>query len=1238
MSFVHLHTRSDYSVLQSTLTTQKLVEQAYDFQMPGIALTDVDNLFGAIEFFTQAQKMPPLKNGQTFNPIIGTEINVASLVGSTRNEESEGEFYKLVLIAENLRGYKNICKLSTASYTKEIPSSARARNLMGKPFVTISDLEEHQEGIIVLTAGAGGELFRYALNAEDGSGSGIQYALSACGILKDVFGSGQVFVELQSHNYEEERIANRALLEIAKKAELPLVATNQVCYLETTDRQNWDTLFSIGEKSTLRMGGGYDSSLQTTSVSPSTKTSPDGNQEQQNTQNFLLGDNYHLRSPQEMEMLFSNIPEAIKSTLVINERARVNIIDNEKHMPVIDLGGQSPEEYLRGEANVRLKEKFSALPTDQFQEYQQRLDFEFSIIEKMNFASYFIIVADFIAYARKENIMVGAGRGSAAGSLISYMMGITSLDPIAYGLYFERFLNPERISFPDIDIDFQDDRRDEVIDYVRRRYGEDNVAQIITFGRLKAKAVFKDVARVFGIDFETSNRISSLIRTNLTDTEGAKKTSSSYLEFNYQYNIDFASIINSNPILKHVYEQSIRLENLVRQTGIHAAGVVIADKPLSDYIPLSKSSDDIWVTQYDGSYLESSCGLLKIDFLGIKTLTVLQKCVDDVKRLHNIDINIAEPPLDDKKSFSMFAKGLTAGVFQFESDGMTAYLKDLIPEDLKELTAMNALYRPGPMAWIPVYISKKHGRVPEFSNDKNKNAFNRLEHICANHSGLRAVLEETRGIPFYQEQIMEICKVYAGFTLGEADNVRKAMGKKDKLLIQKSQENFISGAVGLENSEEDAQFLYDEIIIPFAGYGFNKSHSACYAYLAYQTAYLKANHSISFMTALLNSELEKNDTDKIGRYLNECFLMQVEVYPPDINYSNAHFTSTKDHIVYGLAAIKNIGVNVAEVIVKERKENGSYRDPIDFMLRHPTERVSKQVIEALIKSSCFDYTNFSAEKWMSVIGELHNRLDDERNQKSVGQLNLFQPTENNDDIYQNLKKLPTIKKEAARLEKESLGFSLRYEPLLQYREQISKISTIDTSQLDGVERRGVLGCIVRRANVFNDRNNKPMGKLVVNDGKNNVTLLAFSTIWGKVVDTFPEEVRVLHNDGIAEWLVDKPFRVRVQLKKSRTSTNQLDYFLEAMEIIEEEDIASNKPGTLWIKLSSEEHDERSLAELHTILQDHPGKYPVRLVMDDSGQQRVLNLGLATQVSPSFKKKLLDLEIVEKFKVAEQISD
>lgn len=1208
MSFVHLHTRSEYSFLLSTITLEKLVTQAHAYQMPGIALTDIGCLHGAIEFFSLVKKLPTLKNGSEFNPIIGMTVNMTPISRSSHQEK----LFQLVLIAENMEGYRNLCQLSTISHNRLIPNNHQSLHLdlvqIGKPYTNLEEILQYSRGCIVLTSWNQGELFNLILN------NLYEESINFLRLLSDGFGRDNIFIEIQNHNYDEEKIVSQALPEIAAKVDLPIVATNQVSYLHENDRLSWDIFYSIGDKKNLIV---------------------ENNQVKPGQIQTLPGSGYYLRSPQEMEMIFTHLPQALQNTLVINKRCRVNIIEEERHMPFFPLEGKTPGQYLRDEAHRRLKEKCPSDP-----KYTNRLDYELSVIEKMDFASYFIIVADLINYARSQNIMVGTGRGSAAGSLISYVMGITSLDPIVYGLYFERFLNPERISFPDIDIDFQDDRRDEVIEYVRERYGREHVAHIVSFSKLKSKAIFKDVARVFGIDFETTNKISKLIKTKLTDEEDEKRAGASYLEFNYHHNNDFASIVNSNQIFRVIYEHSLKLENLTRQTSIHPAGIVIADKPLVQYVPLIKANDGNWATQFDGSYLESHCGLLKIDFLGIVTLTVLQKCVDDVKRLKNEAINIDHPPLQDKKAFSIFSQGLTAGIFQFESPGMTAYLKELMPDDLKELTAMNALYRPGPMAWIPVYIAKKHNRAPYFVSDKAKRDFNRLEEICDRHQGLNEVLSETRGIPFYQEQIMEICKIYASFTLGAADNVRKAMGKKDKNLIQRLRKDFIEGATKNNHPKDDAEFLYDEIIIPFAGYGFNKSHSACYAYLAYQTAYLKAHYPTLFMISLLNSELSRSDTQKaISKYLNECFFMDIEVYPPDINNSSATFISQKNHIIYGLAGIKNIGFSASKAIVKEREAHGPYQDPIDFLLRHSSEKVGKQIAEALIKAGCFNFTGYSSERWFSILGEIQKRLEEQRVHRQFGQMNLFQESgiDFNIDLYAKIKNTTDNRSEAVRLEKEILGFNLRYEPTILYRQQIQRATDLDISISTSRDRIGHLGAVIKEISLFQDRNGKDMARLIINDGKQKHTVICFNGNWKKVKQKLPEAIREKDNLEISTWLTDKVVRLKLLVRSDRNNSDQTNLILDGLDCLDEE--VQDIPKTVWIRLTSHQlFNDNSLTNLKKVIENNPGPYPVRLVMVEKRGDRSITLKKRVKDTPTFKLDISQIDIVESIKVIEEVID
>ncbi|BBM89029.1 DNA polymerase III subunit alpha [Spirochaetota bacterium] len=963
MDFVHIHTHSDYSCLQSLASVAKLVERCSTYNMPGMALTDIGNLYGAMEFFELASRAK-------INPIIGSEFYIQSNHFKETNEttrlsraKNRGKMrsinedlnmpfgvYRVILLAETDEGYKNLIQLSTLSYDQTIRKF---------PTITFEQLSKYKAGLICISGGRGSELFDTLKR------NNIASAKTIATEYLQIFGKDHYFLEIEDHNHDSYRVVTQATIELSEKLQLPLIACNEVHYLDKEDWYSHEVMLCIANQHLITTKKGIG----------------------RNKHSYLVGTGYHFKSEQEMAVHFEHVPAALKNTLRINDRCRINIRDKTFHMPKFTIPDDNdPATYIENIVAAKLKLLFKDEEVPDL--YWDRVRDELEVINSMGFAEYFLIVADIINAARERSILVGPGRGSIVGSLVGYVLGITDLDPIHYDLLFERFLTKGRVSMPDIDIDFQDDRRDEVIEYIRMKYGMENTCQIITYGRLKARAVFKDVSRVFNIDFQTSNRLSTLISSyGAADDDGSDSQPLSSLQVSYENSNELKNQIFASEQLKQVYLHSLKLENLIRQTSIHAAGVVIADKPLHNYIPLTKNEEDSAVSQYDGRFLESHCGLLKMDILGLRALSLIQNAVAEIRRCENEALDWREFPLNDSRTFQFFTKGMTVGIFQFESEGMTRYLQELRPHSVEELTAMNALYRPGPLAWIPVYIARKHGRAPTFQNSADRDRYLALEKLCDRFDLLSKVLAPTKYIPVFQEQIMQICRVFAGFSLAEADSIRKAMGKKDRNLIASFRKKFIDGAMRLKHKEADAVFLYDEIIEAFAGYGFNKSHAAGYAILAYRVAYIKANFPAYFIAAFLNSEINSLREAKMRRVFQECSFNKITILPPDINTATTFFQNRNGTISFAFNAIKGISKHTAQAIVAEREKGlfTSFSHFLSRMTRYvetlPEEQhrsiFTKQTVEALIKAQCFDslYTPTCIEK-NTPTNKLTNTLTD----------------------------------------------------------------------------------------------------------------------------------------------------------------------------------------------------------------------------------------------------------------------
>ncbi len=1212
MSFVHLNCYSDYSLLHSTLAIDKLIGGAHRLGQPAIALTDKNNLFGVMEFIEKLERLPDLEKGGRLKGIVGVELSIKRIIQAGENfskvSAKHPATHPLVLLAENNTGYHNLVALVSKSY-------ANTNNKNPQPQVDFAFLQQHREGIIILCGGMESEVAFWTQKNE------LKKVDEYLALMSGSFSSNYFYVQIQNHHHPEEAKVNKIIEDRAKANDIPLVATNQVCYLNKEDAGSYEVLLAIGEKRTVDME----------------QVLEPGNT---NVHSKILGSGYHLKTKEEMLSDFPHSEAAILNSLQISERCHVDIIDKKIHIPsaqeIFNIKDKTSEEILIEQSKERLKQKGLTSPV-----YLERLDYELSVIMKMGFPDYFLIVADFVAQAKAQGIFVGVGRGSAAGSLVSYVLDITSIDPIRYGLLFERFLNPERRSMPDIDIDFQEDRRGEVVEYIKKKYGEEKVAQIITFGKLKTKAIFKDTARVFGMSFEQANEISKKLSGQLSERDKQNKGSRSLLQFYFEENIELVSLLNQDKKLQAIYDNALKLENLTRQTGIHAAGVVVADKNINHYIPTFKNEDGVTLTQFEGMYLEGNCGLLKIDILGLKTLTILSECLKSIKETYDQDVDIDKVDLQDKKTYRLYAQGLTIGVFQFESGGMVNYLKDLKPNKFDDLVAMNALYRPGPMSWIPVYIARKNKLEPKFENEQSKENYYALVSLCEKYPPLMKVLNPTNSIPIFQEQIMEISKEFAGFSLGEADSLRKAMGKKDKKLIQKIRKDFLSGALANNNAQSDAEFLYDKIIEPFGGYGFNKSHSVSYSFLSFQTAFLKANFPVCFMTASLNSEITgSSNSKKIPLYIKEIQKLNLEVLPIDINRSGVEFINHKKIIIYGLSAIKSIGANLARHIVREREKNGSYKNIGDFIYRNNQEKVNKQAVEALVKVGAFDGLGISSAKIFPHLGELSERIEKEKNSQSKGQANFFEQSEElaSESVYQDIidkmRDALDNPSEAKKLESEILGFNMRNNLFsknnLNLIEQNTTLDFDEESTWKNWSTHQVAGAVEDIRIIHTKKDNKEMAILKVNNGRNTFNVICFNKNW----------------EGAAKKVcqINEFYKIEVRLKEEKF--NQEDRFSLVLNKIEKLSLSAPSekketgkettnpntytelhPKEVVLKINPHLMSDEYLNEIREFIENSKGKTALSFFMEDHGVKKKIPTGKRVKIDDDFK-----FSISSKFKI------
>lgn len=960
--FVHLHNHSDFSLLDGAADVDSMVARAKELGMPGLALTDHGTMFGAIKFYKSCR-------ASGLNPIVGSEFYVA---GSNRREragtENGNKYWHLVLLAENETGYRNLLKLSSISYTE---------GFYYKPRIDDEVLARHKEGLIASSACLGGEIPALLLAGQ------TEAAERKALFYKELFGPDRYYLELQDHGIPEQKIANRALVALARKHDIPLVATNDMHYLMREDAKAHDVLLCIGTGKKIS---------------------------EQSRMRFSSSE-FYLKSPQEMESLFGDIPESLSNTLRINEMSRLDINFPGPLLPDYSIpeGFSSPEEYLRHLTRQGLAARYSQITP----EIHARAEYELGVIISMKFTGYFLIVWDFIHWAKEHDIPVGPGRGSGAGSIVAYALKITDIEPLSYNLLFERFLNPDRISMPDFDVDFCFERRGEVIDYVTRKYGAERVGQIITFGTLKAKAVIKDVARAMELSFDEANSIGKLI------PEDPKMTLKKALEEEPRL-----KEMASDDRYRELFEVARVLENRHRHSSVHAAGIVIGKSVLTDYVPLYKDpKTGVVSTQYTMDLLED-CGLVKMDFLGLKTLTLIKHTLDLLKR-RNIHLKEEDIPEDDEKTFRLLGEGKSRSIFQFESSGMQTILKDAKPTSIADLIALNALYRPGPMAYIPQFVNSKWGRTP----------------ITYPHPSLEKILKETYGVIVYQEQVMQVAQEIAGYSLGRADLLRRAMGKKKKEVLEKEKAPFIEGAVARGYSAAKAAEIF-EILVPFAGYGFNKSHAAAYSVVAYRTAYLKANYPAEFMAANLTNEI--NSTDKLTEYIAEARSMGLEVLPPSVNHSEAMFTVVDGKIVYGLLGIKGIGDAFATLIVETREKLGPYQGFLDFIERLGTQSSNRKSLECLIQAGCFDSSGQSRQELVANIERAVAYIAMKENSSRYGQASLFDDSGEEEYApfaYERLEEYP--RSDLLRIEKELLGFYFTGHPMDEFREVWRRCSDAD---------------------------------------------------------------------------------------------------------------------------------------------------------------------------------------------------
>ncbi|MGQ5711595.1 DNA polymerase III subunit alpha [Desulforudis sp. DRI-14] len=1015
-SFVHLHCHTEYSLLDGAARIPDLVRSARELGMTSLAITDHGAMFGVIDFYNACRK-------EEIKPVLGCEVYVATRTMQDKQAGVDDKQYHLVLLAENDEGYKNLLRLVSLGYTE---------GFYYKPRVDKDLLYRYNKGLIALSGCLAGEIAHFAMQGE------MEKARAAAGEYRDIFGDA-FFLELQDHGLKEQGPVNRALVDIGRQLGIPVVATNDVHYVKKADAEIHDILLCI----------------------QTGKTVLDNQRMRFDSQEFFL------KSPEEMAAIFGEIPSSLTNTALIAERCQVNLESGKLHLPEYRVpDGYNVDSYLRELCYRGARERYGEVAD----EVAARIDFELGVISQMGFSGYFLIVWDFIHYARQKGVLVGPGRGSAAGSIVSYCLGITNLDPLPYGLLFERFLNPERVSMPDIDIDFCFERRQEVIDYVFDRYGRDRVAQIITFGTMAARAAVRDVGRALGMPYAEVDRVAKLIPPELGMTiDKALQTQ------------ELARLYEGDEQVAKLIDVARALEGMPRHASIHAAGVVIAKETLTNYLPLYRTSDGVIATQFAKETVEK-LGLLKMDLLGLRTLTVIGEAVNLIRETRGTTLDMDALPLDDPATYDLLGRGETIGVFQLESSGMRAILRDLRPEAFEDVIALVALYRPGPLGsgMVDDFIQRKHG----------------VKEVIYLHPLLQPILKDTYGVILYQEQVMRIASDMAGFTLGEADLLRRAMGKKKPEIIAGLRSRFVEGAVKKGVNPSVAGQVFD-LMEYFAGYGFNKSHSAAYALIAYQTAYLKANYPAEFMAALLTSV--KDHTDKVSVYVEECRRLEIDVLPPDVNESRENFTIAGGKIRFGLAAIKNVGLGAVQAIIEAREKGGPFKSLVDFLERVDGRLINKRAMESLIKAGAFGSLGAYRSQLLAVLDQALEIAHKAQKEKDSGQMSLFggfdEPGASYEVALPRMTELP--RRELLALEKETMGLYISGHPLSQYRHLLRSVSSANCHEVAEMTagKQVILGGLLTGLKRITTKKGEPMAFFTLEDLTGRVEVVVFPRVF-----------------------------------------------------------------------------------------------------------------------------------------------
>ena len=1141
--FVHLHVHTEYSLLDGSCRIGELLDRVKELDMDAIAITDHGSMFGVIEFYKEAKK-------RGIKPILGSEVYMA-INKYTEREIKDKSQYHLVLLAENNTGYENLMKIVSEGYVN---------GFYYKPRVDFTVLEKYSEGIIALSSCLAGEVQQHLLNGNYKGAKEIALRYNK------IFGQNNFYLELQDHGLQEQNQVNTQLIQLSKETGIPLVATNDVHYINKEDHIVHDVLLCI----------------QTGKTIDDTDRMKFPNSE------------FYLKSYNEMKYLFNHVEEALENTVKIGDRCNVEIDFNTLHLPAYEIPqGYTKEEYLKELCITGLEKRYSTISP----EIEERFNFEFNTIVDMGYTDYFLIVWDFIRFANEKKIMVGPGRGSAAGSIVSYALGIIDIDPLEYDLLFERFLNPERVSMPDIDIDFCYERREEVIDYVIEKYGEDKVAQIATFGTMAARASIRDVGRALNMPYGEVDNIAKQIPMELGITI------SKALEINKK----LRDMYKSNEEVENLIDIALAVEGMPRHTSTHAAGVVISKEPITNYVPLLRNNDAI-TTQFNMIELEE-LGLLKMDFLGLRTLTVIRDAINLIEINYGVKVDFSTLTYDDPQVIEMFTKGETLGIFQFESAGMRRFLKELEPDIFENLIAANSLFRPGPMNQIPEYI-------------KNKSKPEDIEYL---HPKLIPILDVTYGCIVYQEQVMQIFREIGGFSMGRADLVRRAMSKKKMDIMEEERRRFIhgeldengkviiTGAIRNGVDEKTANKIYD-LMIDFANYAFNKSHSAAYAVVAYRTAWLKHYYPVEFMAALISSVM--GDTNSVSMYIQECKRLNIEVLPPDINGSYKKFTVIDGKIRFGLLAVKNVGVNFAEAVVKARKDGrfSSFTDFCERIENVDSNVMNKRAVESLIKSGAMDSLGGNRAQYLAIFEKTIDSIHQDKRRNIDGQFSMFETI----DTKISKDNLPDLKEFNSRnllaMEKEMLGIYISGHPLKPYEGELNRVSTISTTEIfqaqedlkEGMaenidEKKVILGGIVIKKKNMITKNNNMMAFITLEDLYGIVECIVFPTTFDRYNNLIEEDSLIIIEGKISLSEEEEP------------------------KIICEKIFPLNKykKGKVYLKISKGKPMD-TFDSIKTILKNHKGETPVYVYLERTGKTVIANRELWVDL----EDKLLFSELIK----------